>query len=99
MEGEREGRERSWTNPQLWPKPPSLLLTFHNERQLQHLGPGDDTDGDDAVLYLVAGRLSHTMQEAGPTPLFTPPRSPVTMPDRLHFQATPLVPIQTIVTH
>lgn len=56
--GEREGRERSWTNPQLRPKPPSLLLIFHNEGQLQHQGPDDDTDDDDAVLYLVAGRLS-----------------------------------------
>jgi hypothetical protein len=38
------------------------------------------------------------MQEAGPTPFVYAARSPVTMPDRLRFQAAPLVPIQTRLT-
>lgn len=33
------------------------------------------------------------MQEAGPTPFVYAARSPVTMPDRLRFQAAPLVRI------
>jgi hypothetical protein len=72
--GEREGRERSWTIPQLWPKLPSLLLIFHNEGQLQHQGPDDDTNDEDAVLYLVAGRLySIQCRRLGQRLLFTPP--------------------------